>query len=144
MVFVQGDVEHPVHIGYDALIDQPDHKVDGRAYVKSVAITSEPEDGDHYTAGEQILIGLTFDRAVSIEPQPGITIEVGDEKKRARYHSGSSTETLVFRYVVHDDDVDHDGISVPWQIGGVYRAGEAISPCRFPTARTQATSQTAP
>ena len=117
VVFVEGDDEHPVYIGYDALIDLPHHKVDGRAYVKSVAITSEPEGGDQYTAGEQILIALTFDRAVSVELEPGITIEVGDERKRARYHSGSSSDTLMFRYMVDDDDVDHDGISVPWQNG---------------------------
>ena len=117
VVFVQGNNEHPVHIAYDALIDQPQHKVDGRAYVKSVALTSEPDDGDHYTPGEEILIALTFDRAVSVEPETGITIEVGDNKRRARYHSGSSTDTPVFRYEVHADDVDHDGVSVPWQNG---------------------------
>lgn len=117
VVYVQGGNEHPVHISYDALIDQGNHKVDGRTYIKTVAITSEPNDDDHYTAGEEILIDLTFDRAVSIEPELGITIEVGDKKKRARYHSGSSTDTLVFRYEVDDDDVDHDGISVPRQNG---------------------------
>lgn len=117
VVFVQGDNEYSVRIAYDALIDQAQHKVDGRAYVKSVAITSEPNDGDHYTAGEEILIGLTFDQAVSVEPEAGITIEVGDKKRRARYHSGSSTDTPVFRYEVHADDVDHDGVSVPWQNG---------------------------
>ncbi len=117
VVHMQNGNEHPVYISYDALIDRPHHKVDGRAYVKSVAITSEPDDGDHYVAGEEILIALTFDQAVSVEPEPGITIEVGDNKKRARYLSGSSTETLVFRYEVADDDVDHDGISVPWQNG---------------------------
>ena len=117
IVFVQGDNEHPVHIAYDALIDQPHHKVDGRAYVKSVAITSEPDDGDHYTAGEAILVGVTFDRAVSIEPKPAITIEVGEHEKRAQYHRGSFSKTLLFRYEVDEEDVDLDGISVPQQDG---------------------------
>ena len=107
----------PVRIAYDALIDQSHHKVDGRAYVKSVAITSEPEDGDHYTAREAILVGVTFDRAVSIEPKPAITIEVGENEKRAQYHRGSFSKTLVFRYEVDEDDVDLDGISVPRQNG---------------------------
>ncbi len=144
VVFVQGDVEHPVYIGYEALIDLPHHKVDGRAYVKSIAITSEPDDGNQYTAGEQILIGLTFDRAVSVELELGITIEVGDERKRARYHSGSSTDTLVFSYEVHDDDVDHDGISVPSQNGfkgnGRVRETETVSKVneRIPRLRHQA------
>ncbi len=31
-----------------------------------------PADGDHYTPGEQVLIALTFDRSVSIEPKPAI------------------------------------------------------------------------
>ena len=144
VVFVQGDVEHPVYINYDALIDLPHHKVDGRAYVKNIAITSEADHGNQYTAGEEILIGLTFDRAVSVEPELGITIEVGDEKKRARYHSGSSSDTLVFSYEVHDDDVDHDGISVPSQNGfkgsGRVREAETRSKVneRIPRLRHQA------
>ena len=117
IVYVHNGNEHPVHIAYDALIDRPHHKVDGRAYVKRVSITSEPNDGDHYTAGEEILIGLTFDRAVSIEPRPAITIEVGENKKRAQYRRGSFSKTLVFRYEVGDEDVDLDGISVPQQNG---------------------------
>ena len=117
IVFVQGDNEHPVHLAYDALIDRPHHKVDGRAYVKRVAITSEPDDGDHYTAGEAILVGVTFDRTVSIEPKPAITIEVGEHEKRAQYHRGSFSKTLVFRYEVDEEDVDLDGISVPQQDG---------------------------
>ena len=117
IVFVHNHKEHPVHIDYDALIDQAQHKVDGRAYIRSVAITSAPEGGEHYAAGEQILIALTFDRAVATEPEPGIAIEVGAEKAHARYHSGSSTDTLVFRYEVDAAHVDHDGVSVPWQNG---------------------------
>ena len=91
IVFVQGDNEHPVRIAYDALTDRPHHKADGRAYVKRVAITSEPDDGDHYTAGEEILVGVTFDRPVSIEPRPAIKIVVGDNEKRA--HSTIATGT---------------------------------------------------
>ena len=117
IVFVQGHNEHPVYIAYEALINQAQHKVDGRAYIKSVAITSTPGGGQHYTAGEAILVGLTFDQPVSIEPKPAIVIEVGDKKERAPYHGGESTDTLVFRYEVDDDDVDHDGLSVPQQNG---------------------------
>ena len=117
IVYVQNGNEHSVRIAYDALIDRPQHKVDGRAYVKRVAITSEPEDGDHYTAGEAVLVGVTFDRAVSIEPKPAITIEVGQNEKRAQYHRGSFSKTLVFRYEVDEEDVDLDGISVPQQDG---------------------------
>ncbi len=115
VVHLQDGDEYPVDIAYDALIDLPNHKVDGRAYVKRVAITSEPEDGDHYTPGEQVLIALTFDRSVSIEPKPAIKIEVGDNEKRASYHRGSFSDTLVFSYTAHQNDVDLDGISVPRQ-----------------------------
>ncbi len=115
VVHVQNGVEYPVNIIYDALIDQANHKVDGRAYVKRVAITSEPADGDHYTPGEEVMIALTFDRSVSIEPKPAIKIQVGDSEKWASYHRGSFSDTLVFSYTVHQDDVDLDGISVPRQ-----------------------------
>ena len=115
IVFVQGDNEHPVHIAYDALTNRPQHKVDGRAYVKRVAITSEPDDGYRYTTDEHILIGLTFDRSVSIEPRPAIKIVVGDNERVARYYRGSFSDTLVFRYTVHQDDEDLDGITVPRQ-----------------------------
>ena len=144
VVHVQRGTEYPVDITYDALIDQTGHKADGRAYVKSVAITSEPEDGDHYTPGENILVGLTFDRAVSVEPKPAIRIEVGDNRELARYDSGSSSDTLVFSYEVEDDDVDHDGISVPQQNGfkgsGNVREAETRSEVneRIPRLRNQA------
>ena len=144
IVHVQRGTEYPVDITYDALIDQPRHTVDGRAYVRSVAITSEPDDGDHYTAGENILIELTFDHAVTVEPQPAIRIEVGDNRKLARYQSGSSSDTLVFSYTVHEDDIDHDGISVPRQNGfkgsGKVRevdTGSAVNE-RIPRLRHQA------
>ena len=109
--------EIDVRTAFDGLSDQSGHKVDGRAYVKSVAVTSSPSDGDHYVADERIMVALSFDRAVAVQPKPAIKIMVGDQEELARFYSGSLTDTVTFSYKVDEDDLDQDGISVPRQEG---------------------------
>ena len=109
--------QFPTYNVYYPLTIQGSHKVDGRAYIKRVAITSEPVEGNQYVVDDEILVSLTFDQTVSILPRPAIAIKVGGSEVLAHYHRGSFSKTLVFRYVVDEDDVDHDGISVPMQNG---------------------------
>ena len=106
-----------VNIAYSAISDRSGHKVDGRAYVKHVAVTSEPANGEHYVSGERIMFSLTFDRVVSVQPKPAFTFVLGDQEEMARFYDGSLSDTLVFSYRVDEDDVDQDGVSVPKQEG---------------------------
>lgn len=117
IVEMLGGTEIDVRTAFDGLSDQSGHKVDGRAYVRSAAVTSSPSDGDHYVADERIMIALTFDRAVAVQPKPAIKIMVGDQEGLARFYSGSLTDTVTFSYQVDEDDLDQDGISVPTQEG---------------------------
>ena len=88
--------------------------IDGRPYVKSLAITSSPEDGAAYRTGETIELTATFDQNVDVDGQVGVSIRVGTENtwRGAWYSSGSGTDTLVFGYTVQEDDSDSDGINI--------------------------------
>ncbi len=108
---------HEVSPYYDGLIDPSGYKVDGRPYIKSIAVTSTPANGTHYRINDRIMISATFDRAVSVQPKPAFTVSLGDREVLARFYDGSLTDTLVFSYKVEEDDTDANGISIPAQNG---------------------------
>ena len=107
--------DHEVSPYYTGLTDASGYKVDGRPYIKSIAVTSTPANGTHYRYRDRIMISATFDRAVSVQPKPAFRISIGDKTALARFYDGSLTDTLVFSYKVEEDDVDADGISIPAQ-----------------------------
>ena len=99
------------------LLNQADHKV--YAYyplVQTVSITSAPEEGDTYWAGETIEVSLEFQNDIEVEVAgtPSIRLLMGDDDLRrdAVYSSGSGTDTIVFAYVVQADDLDMDGVAL--------------------------------
>lgn len=114
---------------YTGVVDSSGHRVDGRPYVTGVAVTSDPPNGTHYRIKERMMISLTFDRAVSVQPKPAIKVQIGDRQVLAEYHDGSFSDTLVFSYRVRDRDVAADGISIPAQAafsgtGAIHQARE--------------------
>ncbi len=106
-----------VRTDYGALSNKSRHKVDGSAYVRQIAVTSTPANGDHYVSGEWIKFTLTFDRWLIVVPTPAFIFKLGDQEQIARFERHPTVNTLVFTYQVDDDDVDEDGISVPAQEG---------------------------
>ena len=97
------------------------HKVDGSIapFGTGMEITSEPASGDTYRYGETIDIALTFSAAVDVEGAKHLNARVGtgdNTHRRASYKEGSGTDTLVFGYTVHTNDLDTDGFT----IGGSY------------------------
>ena len=117
---------------YSGLADQSDHEVDGRPYVTSIAVTSNPTNGTHYRMDDRIMVSLTFDRAVSVQPKPGFNVKIGDREVLAQFYDGSLTDTLVFSYKVDEDDVDTNGISVPalqtfTDSGGIWEARTRVA-----------------
>ena len=77
--------------------------------------TPKPNDWDTYRAGESIDVTVTFDSAVEVDGSPLLSLYLGDGDaswRGARYHSGSGSELLTFRYQVQPADRDDDGISV--------------------------------
>ena len=106
---------------YCGIGDQSGHKVDGSIapFGTNTEITSSPASEDTYRYGETIDIALTFSAAVDVEGAKHLNARVGtgdNTHRRASYKEGSGTDTLVFGYTVHTNDLDTDGLT----IGGSY------------------------
>ena len=76
------------------------HKVDGRATVEEVRISSGPLIGDTYRRGETIEVSVEFNEAVEVEGTPVLSLGVG-AWRGARYAEGSGSTVLKFRYTVN-------------------------------------------
>ena len=87
------------------------HKVDGRATVEEVRISSSPLIGDTYRRGETIEVSVEFNEAVEVEGTPVLSLGVG-AWRGARYAEGSGSTVLKFRYTVKPADRDTDGVSI--------------------------------
>ncbi len=79
--------------------------------VSGVTIASTPASNSSYTAGENIDIDVTFDRAVTVTGSPQLALTIGDHTRQAAYQSITGS-TLRFRYAVVDEDSDGDGVSI--------------------------------
>ena len=91
------------------------HKVDGRATVEEVRISSRPSDGDTYRRGETIEFEVEFNEAVEVEGAPVLSLGVGSGRgawRGAGYAQGSGSTVLRFRYTVRPTDRDTDGVSI--------------------------------
>ena len=81
----------------------------------SVAVVSDPIQGDAYRLGEVIELALTFDRVVTVDTtggRPSIELDVGGVRRRAHYVRGGGSWQLVFAYAVQSTDSDGDGIRI--------------------------------
>lgn len=103
-------------LGRRAIADAAEHRVNGsqalRPQVDGVRITSNPQDGDSYGAGEPIELTLTFDIQVEVTGQPQLALLIGNRRVQAAL-GGSDGSSAWFRYVVQTRDRDFDGLSVP-------------------------------
>ena len=79
--------------------------------VTGVSVTSTPDMGVYYVAGETISFTVAINGAVTVTGTPQFTFELGGQTRQAAYTSGSDTKELVFTYTVVSGDDDHDGIS---------------------------------
>jgi autotransporter-associated beta strand protein len=79
-----------------------------------------------YLAGQNLDFTVTYEEGVSVVGTPSLALTIGSELRSAVYFSGSSTTTLVFRYVVQAGDTDIDGIAAASSLdlnGGSIRDG---------------------
>ena len=84
-----------------------------------------PADG-LYRRGQNLDFRLLFSEPVFVTGSPRIALNIGGRNVFAVYVSGSSTDTLVFRYRVQSGDLDLDGVSMAATIdlnGGAIRNG---------------------
>ena len=107
-----------------------------------VAITSDPGSDKTYSYnigyGKQdfVEVTVTFGEPVIVNGLPEIQLEIGSNTRRAAYHSGSGTSSLVFRYPVTAGDTDSDGIFIR---GGGRVLGNLTGPGLVGYASTKAT-----
>nr|WP_314706606.1 DUF4347 domain-containing protein [uncultured Comamonas sp.] len=68
-----------------------------------------------YVAGQVLDFRFNFTEALIVDTSgntPYLEINIGGQIRHAEYFSGSSTSTLVFRYIVQSGDSDSDGIAM--------------------------------
>lgn len=92
--------------------------------VESLEVTSTPESGDVYGLRETIEITMTVDRNVDASSSAYVSLEISSPSfscgsglysvcnRRARYSSGSGTDTIVYAYTVQRYDLDTNGLSI--------------------------------
>ena len=78
----------------------------------SPEVVSRPGSGDTYRAGETIALLVPFTEPVRVLGAPSFGLTLGSTEVRARYVSGSGSDTLRFEYTVQRGDYDADGVSV--------------------------------
>ena len=83
-----------------------------------VAFTSDPGSDKTYiwqdgSGGQDAIEAtVTFSEPVVVSGVPTLELRIGGRSRRAAYHSGTGTNSLVFRYLVTEGEADADGISV--------------------------------
>ena len=68
--------------------------------------------GRGFGGQDSIEVTVTFSEPVIVSEVPELNLEVGGEVRRASYHSGSGTKSLVFRYEVTEGETYSEGIWV--------------------------------
>ena len=88
--------------------------------VSGLSITSSPQSGDTYAAGETISASVTFSATLSVTGSPQLALSIGTNTRQASYGSCTSTsplfegscQKLSFSYKVQSADSDTDGLSI--------------------------------
>ena len=113
-----GTTNASLGLGSNAVSNSANHKVDGSRQtaptVSDVTITRSPASGDTFGLGEQILVGVTFDRTVAATGVLRLALTIGSTTRRvgSNYAAGTTRTRLFFSYYVEPSDRDSDGISI--------------------------------
>ncbi len=83
----------------------------------AASIVSTPESAITYRYGETVDVAVDFNFPVNVVGAPSLALAIGDDSDSlvealARYHDGSGTTRLVFRYTVGRDIVDSTGLQL--------------------------------
>ena len=107
------DIEVPPN--FSGLSNQSEHKLDGRPYAETIAITSTPEArADTYGIHEVIRVSVNFGQEVDAARSAYVVVTKGSARdiQVMEYALGSGTDTLVFESEVQRGDRDTDGVSI--------------------------------
>ena len=70
------------------------------------------QEGQLYTAGDELRFEAQFDRDVVVEGTPQLSFELGGETRYADYVEGNPHRTLYFEYTLQETDPDPDRVSM--------------------------------
>ena len=101
-----------VETGFDGFGNQAGHRVDGGPRIVGLAL-SPPANGHTYGLGETIEATLRYSRAVSAPVGTKLKLRIGDGDAVLADRTGGGAREETYAYVVGDDDVDRDGVSIP-------------------------------
>ena len=81
--------------------------------VAGVSVSRSAQDASGaFITGDDVVVTVEFDEAVTVTGTPQMTLTVGAATRRAAYASGSETTSLVFRYTVEGMDGDANESSI--------------------------------
>ncbi len=92
-----------------------DQRIYGGVQVTGVSVTSSPANGTDYLADEKFTFTVTFNESVSVETNPIVRLQIGDNQRTATLASNQTTvqvTTLKFEYTIQGSDEDDDGIEI--------------------------------
>ena len=103
------------NLDHGAITDDPTRKVDGSLgpSVASVSLVGGPENGDTYTLGETMEVGVEFDQSVRLDRRLRLGLTVGTRTRLASPVGSTQGTSFMFEYLVQTADEDADGISLP-------------------------------
>ena len=114
---VAGDAAADVSLEGYAIAEAAAHKVDGPGAraprLERVALTSDPGPDGTYAITDEIEVTAEFDEGVEVTGLPWVSVQIGEQLRRAVYRTGSGTSRLRFVYVVAPGDEDESGVSLP-------------------------------
>ena len=91
------------------------HRIDGSLVVPprvaDVGISSRPQNGTAYGAGEWIRAWVRFDREIEVSGTPQLALMIGSQARQANHYATGST-SVWFRYAVQSGDLDSNGFGV--------------------------------
>lgn len=91
-----------------------DHLIDTEPpELRSITITSAPNDGTAYRVGEIVRVAAEFSEPVTYSGDLEVELEIGQETRQARFSSGGSApQQALFVYTIGAGDFDDDGIGI--------------------------------
>ena len=84
-------------------------------YTSSSAIKEISIEYGNYLVGESIIVSVEFGKDVIVDTSDGVprlALLVGSSTQYATYHLGSGSSKLTFIYIVGQQEIDKDGISI--------------------------------
>ncbi|MFO6424100.1 choice-of-anchor U domain-containing protein [Motilimonas sp. KMU-193] len=90
--------------GQDTLVTNIDATLTVRPKVKVDKVSALVADGA-YIIGDEIIIELDFDAAVTVSGSPYLALQLSDKQVNASYQGGSGSDKLTFKYTIQSGDV---------------------------------------